>query len=136
MLIEAGQRPAALEDIPALIPVSGGAAIATSDGKCREVAREEARKLFRSGDVIVAHTAFVSGRLRTPPASPLFDVMELFAFVHPAEPCVPSALGLARVLGLERPATSEASAMTLRRVVSALLDDLRRLAYQERAQLL
>ena len=39
---------------------------------------------------------FVAGRLRVRAAEPLFDVLELFAFVRPGQPFVPSALGLAR----------------------------------------
>ncbi len=63
---------------------------------------------------MVAHAAFVGGRLKTPPAGALYDVLELFAFVRPGAPCVPSALGLARVLGLALPHSPEASARVLR----------------------
>ena len=59
---------------------------------------------FRGGDVLVAHALFVAGRLKAAPGRPLFDVLELFAFVRPAQPCVPSPLGLARALGLPAPA--------------------------------
>ena len=39
--------------------------------------------LFEGGDVLVAHAAFVAGRLGTPRRRLLFDVLELFAFVRP-----------------------------------------------------
>src|SRR5580692_2632002 len=100
--------------LPALTPAPGGAIVCTADGACRRVEFEDARRLFRAGDVLVAHTAFVSGRLKAPPASPLFDVLELFAFVRPAQPCVPSALGLARALGLAIPTARDDAARTLR----------------------
>jgi len=61
--------------------------------------------------VLVAHAAFVAGRLKTAPVRPLFDVLELFAFVRPGVPCVPSALGLARALGIEVEAGAAARAL-------------------------
>ena len=79
-------EPAARLEFPALIPAPGGAVIADAHGAVARVGLDEARRLFRSGDVLVAHALFVSGRLKAPPARPLFDAMELFAFVRPAVP--------------------------------------------------
>jgi ATP-dependent DNA helicase DinG len=110
--------------LPALTPAPGGSIVCAADGECRRVDFEAARRLFRAGDVLVAHTAFVSGRLKTPPASALFDVLELFAFVRPAQPCVPSALGLARALGLAIPTTRDASARTLREAADHLIAEI------------
>jgi ATP-dependent DNA helicase DinG len=111
-------------NLPALVPAPGGAIVCDSDGRCREVGLEEARKLFRGGEVLVAHAAFVSGRLKTPPAGALYDVLELFAFVRPGAPCVPSALGLARALGLLSPRSQEDAARTLREAVNSLVSIL------------
>jgi ATP-dependent DNA helicase DinG len=111
-------------DFPALVPAPKGAVLCGADGACRTASIEDARALFRSGDVIVAHALFVAGRLKVPPAKPLFDAMELFAFVRPAMPCVPSALGIARALGLPPPHTFEESARALREAVGLLLDEL------------
>src|ERR1044071_3839102 len=97
---------------PALVPVAGGAVVAR-DGECGRVGLDEARRLFRSGDVLVAHAVFVSGRLKAPPARAVFDVLELFALVRPAQPCIPSPIGLARALGLELPHDAEGFARTL-----------------------
>jgi ATP-dependent DNA helicase DinG len=80
---------------PALVPVAGGAVVAEGTAT-RRVGRDEARRIFRSGDVLLAHAVFVSGRLRSPPQRAVFDVLELFAFVRPAHPFIPSPLGLAR----------------------------------------
>lgn len=136
MLVEAHAGPSAIADILALIPARGGALLCDASGACRHTGIEGARKLFRAGDVLVAHTAFVSGRLRTPPSLPLFDAMELFAFVRPAQPCVPSALGLARALGLEWPKSPDDSARTLRAAAGQLLDELRALHEKARLELL
>jgi ATP-dependent DNA helicase DinG len=107
--------------LPALVPAPGGAMICAQDGACRRVGIEEARKLFRSGDALVAHAAFISGRLKTPPAGALFDVLELFVFVRPGAPCVPSALGLTRALGLPAPISQEESARSLHGSAAALM---------------
>jgi ATP-dependent DNA helicase DinG len=108
--------------LPALVPAPGGAIVCGRDEACRRVALDEARRLFRSGEVLVAHAAFISGRLKTPPAGALYDVLELFAFVRPGAPCIPSALGLARALGLPMPRTSEEQARALYDTAVALTD--------------
>jgi ATP-dependent DNA helicase DinG len=97
-----------LHTIPALVPAGHGAVVCGD--VCRRAGPEEARKLFRSGEALVAHTAFVAGRLKVAPGKPLYDVLELFAFVRPGTPCVPSALGIARALGLGVPDTLEDTA--------------------------
>src|ERR1700677_1836647 len=62
-------------DIPAMVPAPGGAIVVAADGICRTVGMDEARNLFRAGRVLIAHAAFVSGRLKTAPREPLFDVL-------------------------------------------------------------
>src|SRR5665213_250765 len=114
-----------LDSLISLIPAPGGAVIAESGGASRRIGLEEAHALFRSGDVIVAHALFVAGRLKAPPARPLFDAVELFARLRPAQPCVPSALGLARGLGLPPPHTVEEAACALHGVATLLLDELK-----------
>ena len=114
--------------LPALIPAPGGAVVCAGDGLCRDVELDEARTLFRSGDVLVAHAAFISGRLKTPPAAALFDVLELFAFVRPGAPCVPSALGLARALGLAPPQSQQDAARSLREAADTLITELANVA--------
>ncbi|MCY4478360.1 MAG: ATP-dependent DNA helicase, partial [Rhodospirillales bacterium] len=49
------------------------------------------------------------------------DVLELFAFVHPARQAVPTVRGLARALGLALPASIEDEASTLLRAAETLL---------------
>jgi ATP-dependent DNA helicase DinG len=122
-------------DIPALIPAPGGAVLAAGDGSVRRVSIEEARGLFRSGDVLVAHAAFVAGRLKVAPSRPLFDVLELFIYVRPAQPCVPSALGLARALGLPLPQSAEDYARTLHEAAARLIAELQDKSEAERARL-
>ena len=84
-----------LHALSALVPAGHGAA-ACEGGDCRRMDLDEARMIIRSGEALVAHAAFVAGRLKTPPGKPLYDVLELFAFVRPGLPCAPSATGIAR----------------------------------------
>jgi ATP-dependent DNA helicase DinG len=123
-----------LPAIPSLIPAPGGAALAL-DGEARRIGIEEARSLFRSGEVMVAHAAFVAGRLKVAPAKTLFDVLELFVFVRPAQPFVPSALGMARVLGLALPSNADESALALHAAADALLEELQSGNEAQRARL-
>jgi ATP-dependent DNA helicase DinG len=113
-----------LSTLIALVPAPPGAAIARADGTSERIGLHDARPLFESGDVLVAHAAFVAGRLGTRANVMLFDVLELFAFVRPGLPFVPSALGLARALGLKVPQTPEQSAQSLHAIARALLDEI------------
>jgi len=90
--------PRPLTHLAALVPTAHGAAV--YDGTVRVLPREAATELFRSGEVLVAHAGFVAGRLGCEHARQVYDLLELFAFVRPCQPCVPSALGIARALGI------------------------------------
>ncbi len=125
-----------LDSLIALVPAPPGAAIyrrdqstdraaiARADGTAERIGLHDARPLFEGGDVLVAHAAFVAGRLGSRAHVLLFDVLELFAFVRPGLPFVPSALGLARALGLPVPHTPEESAQSLHAIARALLEEV------------
>jgi len=124
-----------ISNIPALVPAPDGALVVLADGTSRVARLEEARTLFRSGDVLIANTTFVAGRLRAVPAKPLFDVLELFAFVRPGVPFVPSALGVARALGVSVESVPDAPARALRESTERLLRELGHRAESERKRL-
>ena len=109
--------------LPALVPAGHGAVVCEGD-LCRRVDLKDAQRIFRSGEALVAHAAFVAGRLKIAPGKPLYDVLELFAFVRPGTPCVPSALGIARALGLGAPGTQEDAARALRASAQKLLEEI------------
>jgi ATP-dependent DNA helicase DinG len=124
-----------LSSLTALVPAPPGAAAARADGSAERIARDAARDFFQSGEVLVAHAAFVAGRLKAPAARPLFDILELFAFVRPGQPFVPSALGLARLLRLEPPASPESQAAALFDIARVLLDEIGALPPEAKAAL-
>ncbi len=99
-----------------------------ADGSGGRPARTpQARDLFEQGPVMVAHAAMTARRLglAAPPRSPrLFDVLELFAFVRPAQFCAPTAVGLSLTLGLAQPRAAPEQAMALRRSAEILLAEL------------
>ena len=125
-----------LSTLIALVPAPPGAAIYRRDrqkdraaiarlqGNAERIELRDARALLEIGDVLVVHAGFVAGRLGTRADTLLFDVLELFAFVRPGMPLVPSALGLARALGLTLPHTPEESAAALHPIAAALLHEV------------
>src|SRR5256885_3455158 len=116
--------PDSLDSLIALVPAPPGAATARADGEAGRVDLRDARALYEAGDVLVAHAGFVAGRLGTRAQVMLFDVLELYAFVRPGMPSVPSALGLARALGLSLPHTPEQSAHSLHAIARTLLEEV------------
>ena len=121
-------------DLPALALTGGGAVLARASGETRELSTAEARNLVASGDLLICHAMFAGQRLNARLLKPLFDLLELFAFVRPGEPCLPSPLGLARALRFAEPHTPEESARTLHRAASALFDVLLGLPPPEKAR--
>jgi ATP-dependent DNA helicase DinG len=124
-------------DLIALVPAPPGAVICDATGDCRRVSREEARALFQSGRALVVHGAFVAGRLKSAVITPLFDVLELFAFVRPGQPAVPSALGLARLTGLLAPLldTLEPRGLALGAAAAGSANSAARLAHRRAGSL-
>jgi ATP-dependent DNA helicase DinG len=119
-------------NLPALAVSGAGAMLASAAGETRILQAAAAREILESGEVLLCHALFVAARLRARPARPLYDVLELFAFAHPGERCLPSPLGLARALRLAEPTTPEDSARVLHKAAAALLSSLAGLATEER----
>ncbi len=70
--------------------------------------------------VLLLNAPLVSTRLGYPDLSGL-DLLELFAFVHPARFCVPTARGLAQALAIDAPAADEEVAAFLQLAAGALV---------------
>ena len=85
-----------------------------------EVARD---RISRNVIPIVCHAPTAARRLRTAPF-PALDVLELFAFVHPAKFLLPTPIGIAEALGLTLPNSLESAAASLADSVRALLGQL------------
>src|SRR5580692_6590238 len=104
---------AGFQEVLWLHPDGGSEALAAAAGRSR--VEHETPMLF--------HCAATAWR-RDMPGFPALDLLELFAFVHPARFCVPTPRGLAEALGLPPPRSSPEACVTLATVARALLEKL------------
>ena len=105
---------------PALHATHGGIWLATPDGEVRGIGRGEAAARAAETPMIVLNAAVTATRLGIAEFSGL-DLLELFAFVHPARFAVPTPAGLARALGLAPPVDDARAPAFLIAVAKALL---------------
>src|ERR1700741_2940970 len=106
-----------IETIPELVGTFRRAVIAHGDGRFEQPSAEEALKATTRGSHLTAHTGLTLrrlGRTRHNPLAIQYDVLELFAFVRPAQPIAPSVTALARALGLAAPGSLPEQASALR----------------------
>ncbi|HEY0112443.1 MAG TPA: ATP-dependent DNA helicase [Allosphingosinicella sp.] len=108
---------------PALHATHGGIWIAGADGEARPLGRGEAIARTAETPTLMLNAPLVGQRLGYPEISGL-DLLELFAFVHPARFAVPTPKGLAEALGIEPPASDPQAAPFLLRAAEALLRTL------------
>ena len=86
--------------LPAALHAShAGIWLATSDGETRTLGRGEAIRIAADTPVILLGAPIIGQRLGYPDLSGL-DLLELFAFIHPAQFAVPTPKGLANALGI------------------------------------
>ncbi len=93
------------------------------DGEIEALAPADARSRVERETPMLCHGPATARRLDMP-GFPALDLLELFAFVHPARFCVPTPRGLAEVLGLPLPGSSPEACVTLATVARALLEKL------------
>ena len=105
---------------PAIHASHGGIWIAMPDGNSRRLGRGEAVARASETPVILLNAPLVGERLGYAELSGL-DLLELFAFLHPARFVVPTAKGLAAVLGLEAPREEGEIAAFLLKAAGVLL---------------
>lgn len=108
---------------PALHATHGGVWIAWPDGRVEAAGRGAAVARAAETPMIMLNAPLVGNRLGYPDLSGL-DLLELFAFVHPARFAVPTPKGMARALGLVEPENDEAAATFLRAAAAKLLDTM------------
>ncbi|XAM22847.1 ATP-dependent DNA helicase [Sphingomicrobium sp. XHP0239] len=94
--------------------------IADGEGRVRSVGRGEALQRAAATPHLLLNAPMVGERLGSADLSGL-DLLELFAFVHPARFVVPTVTGLQRHCGLEASDDPEQAAADLGRIGAALL---------------
>ena len=117
------QPTVSLPDIPALCVNAKNAAVLTTDGEVKILSHDAARMLLHKKHVLVCHAPFTRTRLGLEEFY-AYDVLELYAFVHPGKFTVPTPIGLTNTLGLSAPQDFEDHPFALIEVASALLRDL------------
>jgi len=108
---------------PALHATHGGIWLAAPSGGVRPLGRGEAIAIAAETPVLLLNAPVTATRLGYGELSGL-DLLELFAFVHPARFMVPTPAGLARALALDVPASDAEAAALLPRAAAVLLGRL------------
>src|SRR5206468_9287860 len=106
--------------LPALHATHAGIWLADITGDAREASRGEAIARAAETPHIILNAPLIGQRLGYPELSGL-DLLELFAFVHPARFAVPTVAGLSRTLGLQPPKSEADAAAALRAIADQLL---------------
>ena len=123
--------------LPALHATHAGIWLCGADGDpraaplAREVGRGEAIARAAETPHLILNAPLIGHRLGYPDLSGL-DLLELFAFIHPARFAVPTAAGLCRALGLEAPSSEADSAASLPAMAGRLLATLADSNWRER----
>ncbi len=99
--------------------------------QAREVGRDEAVRRLAETPHILLNAPLIGQRLGYGEVSGL-DVLELFAFVHPARFAVPTVAGMARAVGVDAPDSDGSAAAALREIGGRLLDRLAASDWAER----
>ncbi|WP_174504390.1 ATP-dependent DNA helicase [Acidiphilium sp. C61] len=116
-------HPPAPQAAPSLVTAHGRAALLDPDGELRLLTAAQARAALRDlPPPLVVHGPATLRRLDL--SIPVFDLLDLFAFVLPAVTAAPTPSGLARALDFDPPATIEAAAALLPDIATALLGRL------------
>jgi len=105
--------------LPALHASHGGNWLRAANGGTEAVSKGDAIMAAADTPVLILNAPLVANRLGYPDLSGL-DLLEAFAFVHPARFCVPTARGLAEALGMEPPEGDSDVPEFLQRAAGAL----------------
>ncbi|MBL8838348.1 MAG: ATP-dependent DNA helicase [Alphaproteobacteria bacterium] len=119
--------PVSIPAAPALVAGASAAVWLSPDGEIAELSLREAAARAREQPPLVVHGPAVARRLNCE-RFPAFDLLELFAFVRPAQFCLPTPRGLAQSLGLAIGHGLAAEAAALIDACRALLGDCAHIA--------
>ena len=113
-----------LPDVPSLVAGFGRAVLLTTDGEIDILDTQAAAKALRDTAPLLVHAPATARRLGIAGFEAAHDLLELFAFCRPAEPCAPTPRGLALALDMPQPKDEEAAAALLPEIATHLLRHL------------
>jgi len=116
---------------PILLSESNGSIWISPDGEIEEISHKEVVNRATNSSPLVCHSRATNHRLQCKPFLNL-DVLELFAFIRPAEFCVPTPKGLAKILHLASPNNQVDSALALLDIAEFLLDEVENYSQKEK----
>lgn len=116
---------------PALHASHSGIWICDTDGQAQAISKGEAIGRVAETPHILMNAPLVGQRLGYPDLSGL-DLLELFAFIHPARFTVPTPAGLAKTLGIHLPQEESEAAKFYQQAAINLLDSLANDDWSER----
>ena len=117
--------------LPALHASHSGCWLRGGAGATRGLPKGEAIMAAADSPLLLLNAPLVASRLGYPDLLGL-DLLELFAFIHPARFMVPTPRGLAHALGLEEPADEAAVPEFLQRAATRLLESCEAADWPER----
>jgi ATP-dependent DNA helicase DinG len=117
--------------LPALHASHAGTWLRGAAGATRTLGKGEAIVAAADTPLLLLNAPLVATRLGYPDLSGL-DLLELYAFVHPARFVVPTPKGLAHALGLSEPASDDAVPALLQEAAGALLETCESADWAER----
>ena len=121
---QSAARPILLPDAPALIAGNRTVVWLNTDGEIKTLGKSEtAEHLQINNPPIICHSRSFFSRLGAK-QFPVYDVLELFAFVRPAQFTLPTPRGVAQVLGLTLPDNHDQEAQSLMLSAHALLSEM------------
>ena len=115
--------PLDVSEFRVLFPDFNGVVMISSDGEITHPDLMQAAEIVRQRRILICHRKWTEARLNAELDKPA-DVLELFAFVRPAQFCLPTPAGLASRLGLAAPLSAEDKALTIIRAAQSLIDEL------------
>ena len=123
------------KDNPVLSLAPGLKNFVLRDQNGKSIELSSARDVFSktlNSPTLICNKTLLKGRMGSQMPRFALDVLELFAFVCPAVPCVPTAKEIAAFLGLPRPVNAFEEADTLFKITQTLLARLPRITDDER----
>ncbi len=106
--------------LPSLHASHSGCWLRDANGQTRGIGKGDAIMAAADTPLLMLGAPLVASRLGYPDLSGL-DLLELFAFIHPARFMVPTPKGLAHALGLDEPGSDDAVPALLQQAAGAML---------------
>ncbi|MCS5596474.1 MAG: ATP-dependent DNA helicase [Alphaproteobacteria bacterium] len=120
-----------LPAIPAVWATHSAVHILSVEGEIKAYPITQAAQILHGQSVLVCHAPYTLKKIPRLNVQ-AFDLLELYAFVEPLEPLVPTPHGLATALGLDAPHNPDDYLMAMVEAVPTLLERLAALTLPER----